>query len=259
MEKNKKQKVEKATGEIYDNLFTAYSKKQFEESVDLFFMRQKKWGIDLNWFKDKTCLDAGCGGGRFVVAMARLGAKKVCSIDVSQKAIEAGKARCKERNLDNTEFVHASVLDIPFPDEMFDYVVCSGVILLTDDPHKAFLELVRVLKPGGKLFLSVYGKGGLKWLANDIFRYTVCKIISFPTMEKIFKFFGVPANKRYNTLDNLYTPFTKRFTEKEIRDWLEKANFENIRRVKFERYDYETLMSRIIHGEGWIQMYADKK
>ena len=77
-------------------------------------------------------------------------------------------------------------------------------------------------------------------------------------MEKFFAFIGVPANKRYNTLDNLYTPYTKRFTEKEIREWLTNAGFNNLKRVKFERYDYETLRSRLIHGEGWIQIYADK-
>lgn len=250
--------IEKATSDVYNNLFTAYSKEQFDDSVELFYKRHKMWGIDLNWFKDKVCLDAGCGGGRFVIAMGKLGAKKVYGVDISERAIEAARQRAKERSLDNVEFVPGSVLNIPFPDKNFDYVVCSGVILLTPDPYKAFCELVRVLKPNGRLFLSVYGSGGLKWFVNDIFRYTVCKIIPFKMMEKIFAFFGVPANKRYNTLDNLYTPYTKRFTEKEISEWLVNAGFVNLRRVKFERYDYSTILSRIIHGEGWIQMYADK-
>ena len=70
---------------------------------------------------------------------------------------------------------------------------------------------------------------------------------------------GVPPNERYTFVVNLYTPYTHRYTEAEIRKWFEEAGFENIRRVKFERYDYSTLRSRIIHGEGWIQMMADKK
>ena len=255
----KRSPIEEKTGAIYDHLFTSYSKEQFEESVALFNMRQQKWGMDLNWFRDKVCLDAGCGGGRFVVAMARLGARRVYGIDISKNAITAAGERLKESNLANAEVQVASVLNLPFSNQMLDYVVSSGVIHHTPDPKKGFNELVRVLKPGGKLFLSVYGKGGLKWLTNDIFRYTVCKIIPFPTMEKIFTAVGVPANKRYNILDNLYTPYTKRFTEKEIRQWLAEANFEDIRRLKFERYDYTTLRSRIIHGEGWIQMYADKR
>jgi ubiquinone/menaquinone biosynthesis C-methylase UbiE len=251
--------VEKNTGAIYDHLFTAYSPKQFDDSVALFEKRHKLWGIPLEFFRGKVCLDAGCGGGRFSIALAKLSAKKVVGVDISEKAVEAARERAKERSLGNVEFQRASVLSLPFSDRMFDYVISSGVILLTPDPKKAFDELVRVLRPGGTLFLSVYGKYGLKWFVNDLFRYTVCQVIPFYIMEKLFALVGVPANKRYNTLDNLYTPYTKRFTETEIRRWLTDAGFENIRRVKFERYDYSTLRSRIIHGVGWIQMYADKK
>jgi ubiquinone/menaquinone biosynthesis C-methylase UbiE len=258
------QKIEKGTSDIYNNLFTAYSPKLFEESVDLFFKRHNAWSLDLGftpeWFRGKTCLDAGCGGGRFVVAMAKLGAARVEGIDISEEALKVARERAKERGLSaTTNFTSASVLNIPFPDKTFDYVISSGVILLTEDPYKAFTELDRVLKPGGKMFLSVYGKGGLKWFVNDVFRYTVCQIIPFAVMEKLFALFGVPANKRYNTLDNLYTPYTKRFTEEEVREWFRKHGYWNLHRVKFERYDYSTILSRLIHGEGWIQIYGDKK
>ena len=205
-------------------------------------------------------MDAGCGGGRFVVALAQLGVRKVTGIDISSEAVIAANKRIANRNLSDKAIVkEGSVLNITYPDNSFDYVICSGVIHHAPDPYKGFTELVRVLKPGGKLFLSIYGKGGLKWLTNDIFRYSICKIIPFNVMEKIFKAFGVPTNKRYNILDNLYVPYCFRFKEKEIREWFKKANFENLQRVKFERYDYETIQSRIIHGEGWIQIYADKK
>lgn len=247
------------TSNIYGSLFTNYSNKLFEESVELFFKRHKKWGFDLNWFRDKICLDAGCGGGRFVVALAELGAKEVVGVDISQEAVKAANERFSKRNLKCARAIEASVLQIPFSDNYFDYVVCSGVIHHTPDPYRGFLELVRVLKPNGKLFLSVYGKGGLKWFFKvDIFRYSICKVISFNSMEKLFKFFRVPANKRYAILDNLYVPYCYRYKEKEIKNWLENNGFKNLKRVKFERYDYEKLFSRMIYGEGWIQFYADK-
>lgn len=252
------QKYIEKTGGIYGNLFNGYTDALFESSVNLFTERHKRWGVDLSWFKGKSCLDAGCGGGRFMVALARLGTREVKGIDISATAVALANERLKKRGLLHAEARTASVLAIPFPDHSFDYVVSSGVIHHTPNPKGAFKELVRVLRPGGKLFLSVYGKGGLKWLTNDIFRYSICKIISFPVMERIFRIAGVPANKRYVILDNLYVPFCFRFTEAEVRNWLHGAGFENMRRVKFERYDYEKFLTRIIHGEGWIQLYADK-
>lgn len=253
----------KKTGVLYGNLFTAYSKQQFDDSVELFFKRHKRWkpdvGFDVeSFFKFKKCLDAGCGGGRFVVALSQLGASEVVGIDISENAIDEADSRIRERNLEKVARVQvASVLDIPFPDSTFDYVVSSGVIHHTPNPRGAFAELCRVLsKEKGTLFLSVYGKGGLKWMVNDLFRYTICKIIPFSIMEKIWRFVGVPANKRYNMLDNLYVPFCYRFTEEEIRQWLIDAGFSRIVRVKFERYDYGRVLSRIIHGEGWLQFYA---
>ncbi len=247
------------TGAIYGNLFRGYDDALFEKSVGLFTERHKRWGIDLSWFAGKTCLDAGCGGGRFMVFLARLGAREVKGIDISVTAVSLANERLKKRGLSHAEAQTASVLVVPFPDRSFDYVISSGVIHHTPDPKTAFKELVRVLKPEGKLFLSVYGKGGLKWLANDIFRYSVCKVMPFKAMETLFRAVGVPPNKRYVILDNLYVPYCFRFTEAEIRGWLRDAGFGNVRRVKFERYDYEKPLSRIINGEGWLQFYADKK
>lgn len=250
---------EKITGALYGSLFTAYDEKLFDESVGLFFTRQQKWETDLEWFRGKRCLDAGCGGGRFVVALAKLDAAEVVGIDISADAVGAANARITARGLSNARTLQASVLEIPFPDHSFDYVISSGVIHHTPDPKHGFDELVRVLKPGGTLFLSVYGRGGLVWFINDVFRYSVCKILPFRIMEKLWAAVGIPANKRYNYLDNLYVPYCYRYAEKEIRAWLTNAGFDNIRRVKFERYDYERPWSRFLHGEGWIQVIADKK
>ena len=79
--------VEDATKQIYDNLFSAYDEKRFQESVDLFAMRQKRWGTPLEWFKGKTCLDVGCGQGRFVVALGRLGAGKTIGVDINEDEV----------------------------------------------------------------------------------------------------------------------------------------------------------------------------
>ena len=194
-----------------------------------------------------------------MVALPKLKAKEIKGIDISGDAVESANRRLKERGFSQVGVKEASVLEIPFRDNKFDYVVCSGVIHHTPDPFRGFQELVRVLKPGGKIFLSVYGKGGLKWMTNDLLRHTICKIIPFKVLERIFKIIGVPANKRYNILDNLYVPYCHRYRQKEISQWLKDSGFHSLKRVKFERYDYSSFFSKLIHGEGWIQIYADKK
>jgi ubiquinone/menaquinone biosynthesis C-methylase UbiE len=267
---------EEATGNLYDQLFYAYTDEQFEDSISLFYKRHRMWSNDqesrlckfigahstnsvpsLDWFKDRICLDAGCGQGRYVVALARLGTKKVVGVDINSVVLNASTQRRQFQGLRNAELRRASVLDLPFPDSYFDYVVCSGVIHHTPAPHKAFNELVRVLKAGGKLWLNVYGKGGLVWLMYDVGRIASRKI-SFEKMNELWACIGIPANKRYNYLDNLYVPYCHRFTEDEIAHWLAESGFEHIVRLKFERYDYEAFSSRILYGEGWLQFYADK-
>jgi 2-polyprenyl-3-methyl-5-hydroxy-6-metoxy-1,4-benzoquinol methylase len=46
-------------------------------------------------------------------------------------------------------------LDLPFEDNRFDYVVCSDVIEHTPDPYAAVKELIRVLRPNGKICITV--------------------------------------------------------------------------------------------------------
>src|SRR3989338_9237719 len=207
---------EQKTSDIYGELFSAYNDTRFNDSVTLFLARHKKWGIDLDWFKGKKCLDAGCGGGRYLVALSRLEAREVRGIDISAKAIQLANERLRARDLESIAKAQAaSFLEIPYPDNYFDYVVSSGVIHHTPDPKRGFNEIVRVLKPGGKLFLSVYGRGGTKWLFKvDVWRYTIAKIIPFHVMQRIWKFLDIPGNKQYALLDNIYVPYCFRFTEK---------------------------------------------
>lgn len=77
-------------------------------------------------------------------------------------------------------------------------------------------------------------------------------------MKRIFQFFGVSPGKRYNVLDNLYVEHLHRFTEAEARRMLEGVGFKDIRRMPNHRYRYDSLLSRFIHGEGWIQICAQK-
>ena len=105
-------------------------------------------------------LDAGCGGfaGGVAVALA-LGAASATGIDFSEANIEAARRRFAAEP--RARFRVENLLDLHIPDDTFDFVYCNGVLMITEDPDRAFRELVRVLKPGGRIYLGVYGRGGL--------------------------------------------------------------------------------------------------
>lgn len=111
--------------------------------------------IDADWYRGRTVLDAGCGHGRYLPAFAQLGAR-VVGLDLGRGPEAAGVS------LDDPDVavVQGSVLQAPFRDGAFDLVFSDGVIHHTPDARAAFLELARLVRPGGALYVWVYPREG---------------------------------------------------------------------------------------------------
>ena len=100
---------------------------------------------------DKNLLDAGSGTGWFSKYAADRGAN-VTSMDIGENLLVKVAEKCK------TRCVKGSILEMPFADNSFDFIVSSEVIEHTPDPLRAIDELYRVLRPGGKLVLTTPNK-----------------------------------------------------------------------------------------------------
>lgn len=98
-------------------------------------------------------LDAGCGSGVFAFEAARLGGR-VAAFDASEKMIELCRARQSEQGVTNVAFVQARLEDERVA-ASFDVVLCSSVLEYVADFDAALASLTRLLKPGGRLILSV--------------------------------------------------------------------------------------------------------
>ena len=97
-------------------------------------------------------LDVGCGTGTLALALkSRVGAGEVHGIDASPEMIEVAKEKATKAGSD-IDFRLALIEAIPFPDASFDLVTSSLMLhhLPNDLKVKAFLEIRRVLKPGGR-------------------------------------------------------------------------------------------------------------
>lgn len=106
-------------------------------------------------------LDMGCGGGRHAFAAMKRGAS-VIALDYSEADLKdvRGTVGAMEQAGEIPETlpwitVNGDALRLPFPDDSIDRVVCSEVLEHIWDHRGAIRELVRVLKPGGRMAVTV--------------------------------------------------------------------------------------------------------
>ena len=102
----------------------------------------------------KKILDLGCGEGGYSRELAKRGAQLV-SVDCSAKAIEYAVALAEKENLSIEHFVRNSNDLFDIESGQFDIVLCSMMLMDCEDFEGTLREVVRVLKPGGRVFASV--------------------------------------------------------------------------------------------------------
>lgn len=114
-------------------------------------------------------LDLGCGAGRHAFEMYRRGAD-VVAFDQDVEELEnvaamfaAMKAEGQVPEGANAQTVPGDALALPFPDEHFDVVIASEIMEHISEDEKAMREMVRVVKPGGRVVVTVP-----RWLPERI-------------------------------------------------------------------------------------------
>ena len=124
-----------------------------------------------------TVLDLGCGEGRHAFEAYRRGAS-VVAVDWGQAEVEttkqwlgaiaeAGEAPVKAR----FEVVRGDLTALPVPDASVDRVMASEVLEHIPDDAAAFAEIARVLKPGGRVAVTVprFGPERICWALSDAY------------------------------------------------------------------------------------------
>ena len=112
------------------------------------------WGLEhVSIETDFSILDVGCGGGRTVgklTAMATDG--NVHGIDYSAECVAASRRTNRTAiEAGRVDIRQASVSSLPFPDQTFDLVTAIETHYYSPNPVEDMREILRVLKPGGRL------------------------------------------------------------------------------------------------------------
>ena len=134
----------------YDSIAEGYSTENENSLMNAYYERPAMLGLAGD-VTGRRILDAGCGSGPLAAALRDRGAV-VTGVDASAGMLELARRRLGAD-------VDLRVVDLadplPFPDDSFDDVVASLVLHYLRDWGPTLTELRRVLKPGGRLIVSV--------------------------------------------------------------------------------------------------------
>jgi ubiquinone/menaquinone biosynthesis C-methylase UbiE len=108
----------------------------------------------------QTVLDVAGGAGEPSLTIADVVGPEgsVTCTDGVAEMNEAARAEAQRRGITNVQFRQCVADSLPFADSSFDVVVSRLGVMLFPDPAGAMREMLRVLKPGGRLAFAVWGK-----------------------------------------------------------------------------------------------------
>jgi len=180
--------------------------------------------------------EIGCGPGRGTIYLAAIGAH-ITAVDISAVSLMRARKRAPSAG-----FARATALALPFRDNDFEAVVCDGVIHHTPDPHAAFRECVRVLRPGVYFYLGVYKRQRyyyylytfvgppIRWLSQS----AVGRIILSLTLIPIYYLAHLAKSRGKRTwegatnyfYDYFVTPHATFYTREQIAAWGEELGLD---------------------------------
>ncbi len=106
-------------------------------------------------------LDVACGTGLVSLAAARaVGPQgRVVGADIAGHMVATARARAAQAGLANARFERMDAEHLELPGAGFDVVTCALGLMYLPEPERAVREMLRMLRPGGRLVLAVWGEG----------------------------------------------------------------------------------------------------
>ena len=191
--------------------------------------------IDLSSITNRIVMDAGCGTGENTWAFRRIipDSTQVIGVDLSFNSIKIARSQQKSPQ-ENIAFANGSLLELGIESESIDLVISSGVLVAVPDPYSAYQELIRVLKPGGKIVLVLYHRYGraahafrrgiLRLLAGDNVakRARIADKLFAPSINRLSKI--GPTTYEATLYDQYALPCESRYSVGQILDWFNNSN-----------------------------------
>jgi ubiquinone/menaquinone biosynthesis C-methylase UbiE len=110
--------------------------------------------------RGERVVDIACGTGLVSLAAARAvgPAGQVLGVDLSAGMVDAARQRARDCNMPNATFLRMDAGQLALPGASFDAALCALGLMYVPDPARALAEMRRVLRPGGRVALAVWGE-----------------------------------------------------------------------------------------------------
>lgn len=214
MQQTKEEKVHHVFEKIYNNYDKMNSVISFQQHI--------RWRSDtmkrMNVQKGSKALDVCCGTADWTIALAEAVGPdgEVIGLDFSKNMLKIGEE--KVQHLKQVKLLHGNAMELPFPDNSFDYITVGFGLRNVPDIMQVLKEMHRVVKPGGQVVCLETSQPtliGYKQLYYFYFRFIM------PLFGKLF----AKSYQEYSWLQESARNFPGM---KELANMFEQAGLQNV-------------------------------
>jgi len=128
-----------------------YDKTARRDMADLY----RTWATKLSegLAEGSNVLEIAPGPGYLAIELAKRRNLRIIGLDISETFVAIARENAQRAGA-GIAFQHGDVSAMPFENEKFDFLICTSAFKNFSDPLTALNEMYRVLKPGGKVWIS---------------------------------------------------------------------------------------------------------
>lgn len=154
-----------------------YWEKHREAIRQMFAPVTQALADDARIARGQIVLDLATGPGEPALTLAALVGPegKIFGVDPIPEMVAAARRAAEHLGVTNTQFEVAFADHLPFPDNTFDAAVSRFGVMFFPSPLDAIREMLRVLKPGGKLALAVWHFAERNPFHTSLSRVVACR------------------------------------------------------------------------------------
>ena len=172
------------------------------------FVRQQDFSQFLHF------IDVGCGGFAKNISFLRRfvlnDQQSMVGTDISLQSLALAQQQHPRAN-----FFQANTERLPFKDNTFDFATATGTLVCMDQPDRGLQEILRIVKPGRYVYLSLYNKENIYYPVYRAAKFL--RVLKKRGFEPLIQYFFVPCYAMVYWLANIvFAKKLRRISYREI-------------------------------------------